>query len=233
MPTWDSPSVHEEAQPATRQITSWQIAETNAAAWMRYWGYRDARVTSGGPDSGIDVRSSAALAQVKFEAHQVGRPVLQRLVGARGRDHGLELLCFTGTGYSAAAVEYGSEMDIALFTYDLSGAMRPINRSARSMVGRADAARNARSSSVTVTTPVPSRTPDARGGGFLGWFLLAFLCSGTFIAGLTDPETYESAGSFLLSLAALALLGTGVIVGLRKGVRGLRRAMRRDVTLDD
>jgi hypothetical protein len=117
--------------PLSRQIDSWQSAETNAAEWMRFFGFHDARVTQGGSDGGIDVRSSGALAQVKYEARQVGRPQLQMLVGARGN---LEraLLFFTGSGYSATALAYANEMGIALFKYELTGQMVGVNRAAKS-----------------------------------------------------------------------------------------------------
>ena len=75
------------AQQPPYQITSWQEAERNAARWMRHWGFGDARLTSSGADGGVDVRARAAVAQVKFEASQVGRPALQRLYGARGARH--------------------------------------------------------------------------------------------------------------------------------------------------
>ncbi len=121
-------------EPPRQSIDSWGSAESNAAAWMRFWGFRDARVTQGGADAGVDVRSRGALAQVKFEAAQVGRPVLQRLVGARGRSVNQDLFFFSGVGFSAQAVEYANEMDIRLFKYSLTGAMTPENRSARAFL---------------------------------------------------------------------------------------------------
>jgi len=125
-------------RPAPRHITSWSVAEANAADWMRAWGYTDAALTPAGADSGIDVRASWGLAQVKFEASLTGRPALQRLVGARG--HGTQqLLFFTGAGYSEHAVEYADEMGIALFTYDLAGAVFPVNGRARGTVASANA----------------------------------------------------------------------------------------------
>lgn len=96
-------------RPRPRGIASWRVAEDNAASWMRFWGYRDATVTPNGSDAGIDVRSRKAIAQVKYEAHNVGRPALQRLVGSRGRG-AEELLFFTGAGYSKAAIEYAHHM---------------------------------------------------------------------------------------------------------------------------
>lgn len=116
-----------EHPPAPRQINSWEMAEQNAADWMRYWGYADARVTQGGADGGVDVTSRSALAQVKFEARQVGSPTLQRLVGARRNAHHKQLMFFSGVGYARPAIEYADAMEIALFTYDLLGAVTPVN----------------------------------------------------------------------------------------------------------
>jgi hypothetical protein len=81
-------------KPEPREVSSWQAAEVNAADWMRYWGFLDARVTQSGSDGGIDVRATGAVAQVKREAKAVGRPAVQNLVGARGRDASLHLLFF-------------------------------------------------------------------------------------------------------------------------------------------
>jgi hypothetical protein len=120
-----------DPQPAPRPIDSWQSAEENAAAWMRYWGFPDAQLTPPGSDGGIDVRAKRALAQVKYEARDIGREVLQRLVGARGREQDRTLVFFTGAGYSDLAVEYANEMEIALFKYALNGSMNPLNRAAR------------------------------------------------------------------------------------------------------
>jgi hypothetical protein len=127
-------------KPSVRQIDSWHVAEQNARDWMRYWGYRDARLTPPGVDAGIDVRSSKALAQVKYEARDVGRPQLQMLVGARGRMHHTDLLFFTGAGYSSQAIDYAAEMGIALFKYTLDGSMTPASPAARAIVGRVLAA---------------------------------------------------------------------------------------------
>lgn len=122
--------------PPPTQIDSWQKAEENAATWMRHWGFDDAVVTAAGPDGGIDVTSKDALAQVKFEAAQVGTPAVQRLVGARGRDQHKELLFFSGAGFSTPAIAYADDMDIALFFYDLVGRTTPMSRAAREVIFR-------------------------------------------------------------------------------------------------
>jgi len=136
--------------PARRAVRTWQDAERNAAAWMRHWGYPDADARPGGPDGGVDVRSARALAQVKFQAHAVGRPELQRLFGARGRNMDRQLLFFTGSDYTATAVAYAAEQDIALFVYGLDGSMTPVNAPARRI-------RDA----VRPTPPEPAAEPEA------------------------------------------------------------------------
>ncbi|MCW2087217.1 UNVERIFIED_ORG: hypothetical protein M2328_000497 [Rhodococcus erythropolis] len=111
-------------------------AEENVAAVMRRLGYSDADVTGTGPDAGIDVVSSTALAQVKWQGAVVGRPELQRLVGARGRDTEKSLLFFTASGFSQAAVDYAEDLEIALFLYDPTGLPTPQNLLAHKIVQR-------------------------------------------------------------------------------------------------
>lgn len=122
------------SQPAPMQITSWLIAEQNAANWMRYLGFSDARVTAGGSDGGVDVTAVGAIAQVKFEAAQVGRPALQRLLGARGLRHETHVLFFSGSGYSQQASIYADEVGMALFVYKLDGRIVACSATARHML---------------------------------------------------------------------------------------------------
>jgi hypothetical protein len=124
--------------PERRQITSWEEAEVNARDWMRTWGFRDAELTPPGADSGVDVRSRDAIAQVKYEARDVGRPYLQMLVGARGKHTDTGLLFFTGSRYTGQAVNYAEEMGIALFHYKLDGSIEAINKSAESLMKAKD-----------------------------------------------------------------------------------------------
>jgi hypothetical protein len=112
-------------------ITTPEAAESNAAARMRELGYCDARVTGRGADGGVDVVSDRAVAQVKQESYQTGRPALQRLYGARGDDRSRDLLFFSAAGYSRQAVMYADTVGIALFTYDVLGriaAANPVGR---------------------------------------------------------------------------------------------------------
>lgn len=217
-------------KPAPRQIRSWTDAEQNAAAWMRYWGYTDARVTNGGPDAGVDVRSSDALAQVKFEARSVGRPQLQNLVGARGRAHAKALLFFSGAGFSAHAVDYAADMDIALFEYSLDGSMKPQNGHARRLARRLELGGTSSSSrvngpvSVSLEDPVERpRRPSARSR----WVHLGFavLFWWGLLNGLFRSENYRSLDGILggLTILFLALLFTWLA----------RRAFRRQARSQD
>lgn len=159
--------------PPPIQVDSWQTAEANAAAWMRHWGYSDARVTPPGRDGGIDIRARSALAQVKFEAVQVGTPAVQRLVGARGRDHDKDLLFFSGAGFAKPAVEYADDMDVALFHYDLRGGMAPKSRSAERILDRVRPVAQAADPNGGAHEQLPSTSSCLRScSGVLGGFLI-------------------------------------------------------------
>ncbi|NKZ73248.1 hypothetical protein GTA09_29360 [Rhodococcus hoagii] len=113
-------------------ITTAEAAEQNAAVRMREMGFEDARVTNAGSDGGIDVRSKKhALAQVKWQGAQVGRPAVQQLYGARGSRHDVQLFFFAATGYSQHAIQYADECEIRLFTFNPLGVTSPANRAAR------------------------------------------------------------------------------------------------------
>jgi hypothetical protein len=118
------------SQPATGD---WQQAEALAAAAMRQFGFADATVTTAGADGGIDVVARFAVAQVKYTAKPVGRPVLQQLQGAA---NGRTAACFASAGYSAQALEFADQVRIALFTVQLPRTVRPVNGVARAMAQR-------------------------------------------------------------------------------------------------
>lgn len=121
--------------PSPRGIQDWQVAEENAATWMRHWGFRDARLTGAGTDGGVDVRSGGALAQVKMQGTPVGRPAIQNLVGARRLDHDKALLFFSNSGYASTAVVEANLSGVALFQYSVaSGRMTAVNGVARQLV---------------------------------------------------------------------------------------------------
>ncbi|WP_225636759.1 restriction endonuclease [Streptomyces solaniscabiei] len=154
----DTQVVRGPKPPARRQIQSWQEAEHNAAAWMRHWGYEDARAQPGGSDGGVDVRSRRALGQVKYQASAVGRPELQRLFGARGRALDMDLLFFTGSSYAATAIEYAAENGVALFVYGLDGTMTAVNAPARRIATAAAPAPVISLTKASPATPAPVLT---------------------------------------------------------------------------
>jgi hypothetical protein len=160
-------------------VTTFSEAEDLAVGWMRDHGYPDARHTKGGADGGIDVQSSEGIAQVKFEAHQTGRPALQRLVGASRRG-GQDLLFFTATGYSRAAVDYADDMDIALFTYDVTGVVTAENSPAVAIMR-----------STSDGTAASSESLENVGKIFagFGWLILANMVfqTGRYLAGSGYP----------------------------------------------
>lgn len=123
-----------------------------ARDWMRFLGFADAQLTAGGPDGGLDVTSTGAVAQVKFKANQVGTPDLQRLFGARGSATHRRMLFFTGTSYSVKALAYAAEHSIGLFIYDLAGGLTAANPAATALLADARRARDAAAPSDSAST---------------------------------------------------------------------------------
>ncbi|WP_249645573.1 restriction endonuclease [Nocardia sputi] len=117
-------------------VPSFEAAENSAAQHMRALGFPDAKVTPRGADGGIDVTSSRAIAQVKWHISPTGRPDVQKLYGARGRRHHLEMLFFSASGYTAQAVECANELKVALFTIDQNNGLIPRNKPAQTMMAR-------------------------------------------------------------------------------------------------
>lgn len=95
---------------------TWQQAEHVACDWMKLHGYKDARVTAGGADGGIDIRSSKAIAQVKHHKKPVGISEMQRI-------HGIAVslrkkaLFFSASGYTPKAAEWACRHKIECYTY--------------------------------------------------------------------------------------------------------------------
>ena len=195
------------------QISDWQIAEENAARWMRFWGYPDAHVTGGGADGGVDVISGSAIAQVKFRASVVGGPDLQRLAGAGHSHRGKALFFFTGSGYSSQALQVAGIADIALFTYRLDGSVSPVNNFAEQIAN------------TPMTTSSPARgnsRPKDSVSGFLGLYIVLAGVAGLFcfISGLNSPDgasTFRAFISFvLLFIGGMLLLLAWVMWGVLK-----------------
>lgn len=116
-------------RPAARLIRYSRDAEIAAAEWLRFWGAVDARTHGPGADSGVDVESSKLVVQVKARVAPAGRPELQRLHGAAvGR--GKQGAFFSLGGFTAQAVAWANQVDLALFEFDLQGEPRAVNEPA-------------------------------------------------------------------------------------------------------
>lgn len=183
--------------PEQSPLPNWATAEQNAAAWLRAWGYPDARVTVRGADGGLDVVGTRVACQVKFETKPSGRPYLQNLVGAAIVLPGEEdLFFFSRAGYTHGALEY-AEGRIALFTYDEHGRPTAANSQAQIIMAKAR------------SNPGAPQTP-ASPGRFepFGWFVLAAVLTGAFLHGLFDPAAYNQVSTgpvdFLMPFGLLA-----------------------------
>lgn len=137
----ESPTLTERTESLAKIATA-RAAEENAAVRMRQLGFGDASVTNGGPDGGVDVRSSTAIAQVKCWFRPVGTPDLQRLFGARGHQQHLKMLFFARSGYARGAISYATDHEIALFTFDDEGHFSPVNDHARTLISHRSTARS-------------------------------------------------------------------------------------------
>lgn len=95
---------------------TWQYAEHLAAAHLRSLGYQDAEVTAAGSDGGIDVRGEHVVAQVKhYLTGPVGSPAVQQLHGAA---LGAKAVFYARGGFTANAIAYADQADVALLGYD-------------------------------------------------------------------------------------------------------------------
>ena len=99
--------------PSPRIIRSQRDAEKAAFDWMVYFGYADAQLCRGGPDAGIDISSTDAVAQVKAGETPTGRPVVQQLSGIAGQV-GKRPVLFTVSGVTDEAREWADKAGIAL-----------------------------------------------------------------------------------------------------------------------
>lgn len=124
-----------QAKPTLRLIRTAADAELVAAEWMRWMGYTDAHCTPSGPDGGLDVIATQAVAQVKLHGRPIGRPDLQKLYGAA---LGIQSLFFAAEGFTEEAVAWAASVDMALFRFDRQGEPTPANHLAQLMMSRSE-----------------------------------------------------------------------------------------------
>jgi hypothetical protein len=108
------------APDAVCAIRTARDAEEAARQKMLQLGYPDARLTASGPDGGVDVLASGAVAQVKAQVTPVGPAVVQAIYGIACSMNSTAL-CFALGGYTDNAVRFAEGAGVALFTFDLSG----------------------------------------------------------------------------------------------------------------
>lgn len=109
-----------------KMIRTAEDAERAACLKMRDLGFVDARLTKRGPDGGVDVWSTEAVAQVKAQTVPVGPSVIQAIFGIAQADQKIAV-CFSLAGYSALAKDWASQAGVALFEFDLQGECIPVN----------------------------------------------------------------------------------------------------------
>jgi hypothetical protein len=124
------------AMEAGRYITDWQSAERASLLAMRELGFADAELTAPGADAGVDVISTAAVAQVKRLASKVGRPDVQKLKGAAGN----RTAVFYAVGdrpYTRQAIEFADSCAAALFALSQRGDVTAFSAAADRLLARA------------------------------------------------------------------------------------------------
>lgn len=112
-------------------VRDFEDSERFAAAHMRYLGFADAVHTDAGADSGVDVESIRAVAQVKFHAKPIGSPGLQNLRGVAWQKE--FALFYSLSGYTQRALDWAETNGITLFTYTRQGTVRASNAAARAL----------------------------------------------------------------------------------------------------
>jgi TPR repeat protein len=124
-------------KPTLRLIRTPREAEEVAAEWMRYLGFLDASVTPVGPDQGIDVDSSEAVAQVKMEGISTSRPTIQGIAGVAALEN-KKAFFFSLGGFTSEAIDWSEKANVFLFQFDLQGEPRAINSHARKIIQETD-----------------------------------------------------------------------------------------------
>lgn len=118
----------------SRRVRSWADAERATADWLRRRGCRGVRLSSPGADGGVDVVTRGLAVQVKHTAGRVGRPTIQQIVGA-ALTLDLSPAVFSTSGFSAPAIVYADDHDVAIFLLHINGRADALNKAAR-RVGR-------------------------------------------------------------------------------------------------
>jgi hypothetical protein len=114
-------------KPGPRVIQTDADAAEAAAEWMRWMGFADADRASTGPDAGIDVISTGAVAQVTLH----DKPALEEL---RRAATGRLALLFSLETYPDDVRSWGDTAGVALFRFDGHGEPEPTNNRAAELM---------------------------------------------------------------------------------------------------
>lgn len=125
-------SASEGLESSMGGLAYWELAEDLATEHLRSLGFRDAQRAPPGSDGGFDVEGRGIVAQVKYRATPVGRPDVQRLVGAN--QHGAQPVFYSRAGYSQSAIDYARQTGVALFRLDAAASqVDPVNEAATAL----------------------------------------------------------------------------------------------------
>lgn len=124
------PGVSRELQQEAKE------AEERAAKIMRDIGFSDAKRSRTGPDRGVDVTATGAIAQVKWHSKQIPRTTTQEFAGAwlhrqRTWKRNEKMFFFSKGGYSRFATQYADDIGMVLFVFTKGGKITPANKHAR------------------------------------------------------------------------------------------------------
>lgn len=117
-----------EARFEPANVLSWQDAERSARDFLRHQGFTDAQLTPPGADGGVDVVSSVAIAQVKYQSRPVGAPAIVQLLGTTHRKQyqGRLPMFFSSSGYTPKAITAARELGVTLYQLHGSRHWKPV-----------------------------------------------------------------------------------------------------------
>ncbi len=113
-------------------VTDSRSAELAAQAHMRWLGHEDAQALPIGPDGGVDVASSQAVAQVKDHGKPIGSADVQQLFGVATAQQKLPIF-YSRAGFTPKAQEFADLVRLPTFRLGPDSAWHPTNQSATAL----------------------------------------------------------------------------------------------------
>ena len=106
---------HTQTKPAPAQELNPDLFELYCAEWCTYLGHKNVKVTRSTKDGGIDITGDTFIAQVKLQELPVGVKPIRELAGVLTTKKKSIAYFFALNGYSAAALQEGEELGLALY----------------------------------------------------------------------------------------------------------------------